>query len=184
MTTTPFTKIVRLGTVDLGRKRPDSVFAKIVLDPEGELHVTGVEGPWKSGNCAGGAGQIVMHYDTPEARAAITPAPGWTAETLDRFFEVWDLWHLNHMRAGSPAQTAFLRANPVDRQPYTDHYDRTKAALAAAGLQPDPGHLVPGPDGDPVPYSYGSAWLSEDVPDEVLEFLQALPDTDREPAWV
>lgn len=33
-------------------------------------------------------------------------------------------------------------------------------------------------------YKYGSAWLSEDVPTEVLEFIQALPEADREPEWV
>jgi len=30
----------------------------------------------------------------------------------------------------------------------------------------------------------GSAWLTEQVPDQVLEFLRSLPDTDRTPAWV
>lgn len=31
---------------------------------------------------------------------------------------------------------------------------------------------------------YGSAWYAEEVPAEVLEFLQALPNTDVIPAWV
>lgn len=33
-------------------------------------------------------------------------------------------------------------------------------------------------------YSYGSAWLFEEVPTEVLEYLQALPDSVATPAWV
>jgi len=33
-------------------------------------------------------------------------------------------------------------------------------------------------------YKYGSEWLHEDVPEEVLEFLAGLPDTDQTPAWV
>jgi len=33
-------------------------------------------------------------------------------------------------------------------------------------------------------YKYGSAWLKEEVPQEVLDFLVALPDTDKIPAWV
>lgn len=33
-------------------------------------------------------------------------------------------------------------------------------------------------------YKYGTAWLHEDVPPNVLEFLTALPDTDQQPAWV
>lgn len=33
-------------------------------------------------------------------------------------------------------------------------------------------------------YKYGSAWLKEDVPEEVINFLKALPDTKITPAWV
>lgn len=32
-------------------------------------------------------------------------------------------------------------------------------------------------------YKYGSAWLHEDVPPEVLEWLQGLPDADRPNPW-
>ena len=30
----------------------------------------------------------------------------------------------------------------------------------------------------------GTAWLREDVPAVVLDWLRALPDTDQTPAWV
>lgn len=33
-------------------------------------------------------------------------------------------------------------------------------------------------------HKYGSSWLREDVPADVLAFLRGLPDTDIEPAWV
>jgi len=33
-------------------------------------------------------------------------------------------------------------------------------------------------------YKYGSAWLKEDVPADVLEFLESLPVTTVKPAWV
>lgn len=33
-------------------------------------------------------------------------------------------------------------------------------------------------------YRYGSAWLAEEVPVDVLAFLKGLPDADRAPAWV
>jgi hypothetical protein len=33
-------------------------------------------------------------------------------------------------------------------------------------------------------YKYGSAWLKEEVPVEVIEFLRGLPDADITPAWV
>lgn len=41
--------------------------------------------------------------------------------------------------------------------------------------------------GAPCPtcgYKYGTSWLFEPVPSEVIEFLSALPDTDKTPAWV
>ncbi len=33
-------------------------------------------------------------------------------------------------------------------------------------------------------YKYGTKWLKETVPDDVLAFLLGLPDTDVQPAWV
>ena len=33
-------------------------------------------------------------------------------------------------------------------------------------------------------YKYGSKWLKVEVPGDVLEFLESLPDTDKAPAWV
>lgn len=33
-------------------------------------------------------------------------------------------------------------------------------------------------------YKYGTAWLKETVPDDVLAFLSSLPDTDKTPYWV
>jgi hypothetical protein len=36
----------------------------------------------------------------------------------------------------------------------------------------------------PAGYRYGSAWLTEEVPADVLDFLRSLPTADRQPAWV
>lgn len=33
-------------------------------------------------------------------------------------------------------------------------------------------------------YKYGSKWLKKEVPQEVIDFLFSLPDTDMKPAWV
>jgi len=33
-------------------------------------------------------------------------------------------------------------------------------------------------------YKYGSAWLREDVPADVLAWIESRPDTDKNPAWV
>lgn len=33
-------------------------------------------------------------------------------------------------------------------------------------------------------YKYGSSWLTEEVPDDIIEWLSNLPDTTVEPAWI
>lgn len=165
MTTEPFDKTINPGANDCGH-----MYCRIRYENRNggmELAITGVEGPMRNGDAKGGSGQIVMSGLTIDRFSA-----GWTRELLDEFAAVWDRWHLNRMKAGTPAQEAWLRDHPWDRQRDGDHYTWAEATLAAAGLQPD---------GD---YSYGSAWLAEEVPDEILAWLQALPDTAREPAWV
>lgn len=162
-------KVIRLGTV-----RDGSIFARIQF-ADGKLSITGVIEPMANGNSRGSAGQCIMSFKEYDWRgyqsvADITPAPGWTPELVKRFFDAWDRWHLNDMKAGTPAQEAFLRANPINDA--MDHYGKACAALKAAGLNPDGG------------YRYGSAWLKEEVPADVLEFLCSLPDTDVKPAWV
>jgi hypothetical protein len=158
-----FAKTVRLGVYNR-----NSVFARIEYK-NGRLSICGVEGPLASGNSRGGCGQIVWHLLPVWHR--IKPAPGWSGATVQRFLKVWERWHLNDMRAGTPAQEAWLRDHgaQADR---ADHFTWATAALAAVGLNPDHG------------YRYGEEWLTEEVPAGVLDFLRALPDSDRVPAWV
>lgn len=160
-----FTKIVRLGTTQEGARRPN-VYCKIKFE-KNNLSITGVVGPMSNGNCIGSCGQIEMSMEASD----ITPRLGITPGTLQKFFEVWREWHLNDMQAGTPAQEAELKKHKFPGYP-VDHFDWAKETLTKAGLQPDNG------------YSYGSKWLRIEVPDEVLEFLKSLPDTDKEPAWV
>lgn len=83
-----------------------------------------------------------------------------------RILAIWRDWHLNDMIAGSPAQEAFLKANPVaDR---LNHYSAACDALAAAGLNPDPDYLHNG-----QPYRYGSAWLKRDIPADVAAEIES-----------
>jgi hypothetical protein len=82
-----------------------------------------------------------------------------------RLYEVWDRWHLNYMRAGTPAQEKYLReqneyivsfgGEPMD-------YDSCCECLAEKNLLVDNG------------YRYGSAWLKEDLPQEVIDYVSAL----------
>lgn len=161
-----FNKVIRVGNGPCG-----DVFVNIEF-ANGRMSITGVEGPKANGHAHGACGQIVMHeWEIKQY------APGFDRETELRLREIWDQWHLNDMRASSPAQTAYLKANPIDDR--LDYYTKACAALTAAGLNPDPGYLRDG-----KPYCYGSAWLSVEVPEDVLVWLQSLPSTDVKPAWI
>lgn len=79
-----------------------------------------------------------------------------------RMLAIWREWHLNDMDAGSPAQRAWLKANP------THGYEASCVALAGAGLNPDPGYVHNG-----QPYRYGHAWLKRDLPVEVVAEIES-----------
>ena len=131
--------------------------------PEDELSFTGVIGPKSNGDARGSCGQIDMSEWN-----FLSLKEGWTEEMVSRLRDLWSRWHLNRMQAGTPKQMAFVRALG-DRSTY----DETKAALTEAGLQPDP----------ETGYSYGSAWLAEDVPPEVYEELLAMPEATIRCPW-
>lgn len=91
-------------------------------------------------------------------------------KTVQRMAAVWKRWHLNDMQAGSPAQRAFLETRPELRD-----YSERKAALAAACLDPDASYLHNG-----KPYEYGSAWLKDELPPEIIEEIQNWPHDGQE----
>lgn len=132
------------------------------------LSITGVVGPTANGNARGSCGQCV------DSLSEITDyAPGWNAEMVARLQELWETWHLNTMQAGTPAQTAWVKAHEGEFPGYPDsHYVWAGEQLAAAGLNPDPNYLHNG-----APYKYGSAWLEVSVPDEILDELFSLPES-------
>jgi hypothetical protein len=227
-----FSKVCRLGSAkDVG-----NTFVKIEFK-DGKLSISGVEGPKANGDCRGGCGQIVMSGLSVEEYA-----PGWDAEKVQRFAEVWDHWHLNDMRAGCEHQRAEdwgneelevvtygltseahkLRREALDesaaaaRDGRVANLTETGKALLSDDWFKDR-HSPPDADSPlsgcyevkrrekkranwvnqaehprgvlskPCPvcgYKFGTKWLREEVPQEVIEFLQSLPDTDTKPAWV
>jgi len=78
-----------------------------------------------------------------------------------RLLDIWDRWHLNDLVAGSPAQEAALRA-AFEKEPEMRHFDWAKGVLARANMDPDP----------ETGYSYGSQWLYEEVPTDILNYLK------------
>lgn len=82
-----------LGTVAVNNTQR-KVFVTVELrERQGktELRMTGVIGPFKSGNCAYGCGQIepiaIDHY-----------AANWNASLLQELNNIWAHWHLNVFR--------------------------------------------------------------------------------------
>lgn len=82
-------------------------------------------------------------------------------ELVSRIHNVWEKWHLNDMQAGSPAQREYLSKFNYQG---SDHYNWAKEVLKEAGLDPDPNYIYNG-----EPYRYGSAWLTEEIPQEIEE---------------
>lgn len=77
-----------------------------------------------------------------------------------RMVAIWQRWHLNDMRAGSPAQQAELKKHTFPGYP-ANHYEWASDVLTKAGLNPDNG------------YKYGHAWLREELPADVVAEIQS-----------
>ncbi len=86
---------------------------------------------------------------------------GQIRDTLLEWFpecEPYLKWHLNDMKAGTPAQEAELARHEWDR--HGSYYDWACARLSDAGVLVDNG------------YKYGSAWLKVELPPEVVKWAQ------------
>jgi hypothetical protein len=140
---------------------------------DGRLSISGVSGPKANGDACGSCGQ-----NTGDLLEVSSFATGWSAGMCAKLAEVWERWHLNDMQAGSPAQRKWLCDNPVTATYPESHYEKACAALAEAGLNPDPGY-----EHNDKPYQYGHAWLREEVPDKVIKWLFDLPPADRPHPW-
>lgn len=156
----PFTHHVLIATTQIQISRLRTIKAKVFVTIRWDgkkIALNGVEGPRSNGDCRGSCGQIVGG-DWSD----YTAEPGID---LAKLRETWQRWHLNDMRAGTPAQEASLREmRAVPSATDSPFYDRARAWLAGRGLLIDNG------------YQYGTKWLHEDVPTDVLDYLRHLPD--------
>ena len=143
------------------------IFAKVKFE-DGKFTISAVEGPMKSGNCKGSAGQC------RESLLTCLPEGDLSKEQLEKLYAIWNEWHLNDLQAGSPDQEKFLEQQSNDYD-----YNTACTVLEAAGLNPDPNYMH-----NDEPYRYGSAWLRKEVPEDVIEWVFNLPSTSRSPNWV
>ena len=132
------------------RKGTKKVYVDITYDSEKEcLSIAG----WMSGSC----GQGIKEYLSEEY---VRPLEGFSIKDIKAIRSIWERWHLNNFRAGTPKQEEFIR-----QWKHTHIYDYLHAckALEEANLLYDNG------------YKYGTSWLKEKVPLSVLKYLFSLP---------
>lgn len=137
-----FYKVVYLGKIKGYRTRPVPVWCEIRYT-DGELSISGVVNPRLNGD-ADSCGQINMGLSPNDF---VEFGDGWAHWKVEVFLIIWGEYHLNHMRAGTPAQMRHLEdlkdsGNGFDRKVHEDHYTWAKGVLRDAGLEPDPGYLV------------------------------------------
>jgi hypothetical protein len=168
-------KVMRIGTVQPYGRRWVSVYVKAEYDEEkGRFSISGVMGPTESGNCIGSCGQIDMgfahrnpadddrRYSAPIPPDKIRFAPGWDAEKWLDLLDIWKRWHLNDLRAGCEHQREMGWT-------YDEHHDPKTFKGEACPV---------------CGYEIGSAWLKEEVPEDVIKTVASWPDADRQPAWI
>lgn len=79
----------------------------------------------------------------------------------DRLYQIWKRWNLNDMRAGTFVQEEILRQAKNKGVDVSD-YDKACDYLRKLGVYDDDG------------YRYGSAWLKEELPQDVIDYLSVL----------
>ena len=188
MTTAPFHRVVHPATVityhsERNPRATDRCFARIEWDGK-RLSICGVEGPKANGDCWGGCGQC--------RGDGWLPGGDFTPAQLAEFIATWERWHLNDMRAGCEHQRAEgWDKRPIDPDKPLDSYGRhcgpdgpltwNMLTWVSPKDHPDGLMTVPCPT---CGYRFGTRWLTEEVPDEVLAFLLSLPESTVTPAWV
>ena len=126
-----------------------NVFCRIKFE-NGNMSITGVEGPRRDGNTWGSCGQIVDNF------GQYTPESEWNAEMLNKLAQIWNEYHLNYMQAACEHQRALgwtWETHP-------------SAVCPTCG------------------YKLGHSWLRMEVPADVIEWLESLPESKVKPAWV
>ena len=115
-------------------------------------------------------------------------APGFTSELRDQLSQIWERWHLNGMRAGCEHQRAEKwNERPIDPEKPTNAYgnfypgQRHNSWNMLVWISPTeyPAGLMTVPC-ETCGYRYGTAWLHEELPADVIKFVTNLIDPSPE----
>jgi len=160
-------KTVRIGTIETfthaGRKVQSHIHCTIEIATKSSgsgqgknvLTISGVIGALASGS-GNCRGGCGQILDEIKADQ-VTFADGWDGITCKNFLDIWKRWHLNDLRAGCQHQ----------REEKWEDNNLLMKPCPVCG------------------YKYGSQWLYEELPQEVIDFLTELPmaDIDLPTAW-
>lgn len=139
------------------------------------------------GSYKGSGGQVISEFKEHDSRgylnlSQIEPAKNWNSEKIVKFFDIWDKWHLNNMRAGcihqrelnwhkiriiidEPSENYGLHY-PGQKQPSWNLFSWIREEEHPQGLLCKPCPVCG--------YKYGTSWLFEEIPTEVVEFLEEI----------
>lgn len=152
--------VQRIGTTDETRNgRRGYVVVEVTLSVQAGEHVTTEHGTIVDPMRLSVTASQYAPYDrkddpsrSGQARESLgevtEPAPGWTLAEIAELGEIWERWHLNDMRAAcdhmSPDAHALWNRGTVEE------------CTAGSG------------------YTYGRAWLTEEIPADVVERVRVL----------
>ena len=153
--------------------RSSQVICKIEIE-DGKLTISGVIGPFISGNCRGSCGQI---YDEIINNSENIYSKGWTKKLVAEFVIAWENWHLNDMRSGCEHQRKLNWGNKMLKF----EGDEEKSGWV---YQKDHKEGVLNKPCPTCKYKYGSDWLKEELPKRIIDFLEELPISKKIPIWV
>lgn len=120
---------------------------------------------WPKGHRPGAAGRRGEPDSLGASRDAFRDVVrfvyGWDADRCRELADLGDRWHLNGMRAACAHQSVVWEDSDYGRRPSLTLTE----PCSLSG------------------YRYGSAWLADPMPADVLSYFRAVAETGRPPAW-
>lgn len=176
-----------IGTIDTGHRAR----AKVQIDisyVDGRLSIVGEARRSGVRDCSGvrdryRGGQMHATIASAAQAGEIWYLSGWDRQSVLILTALWDRWHLNDMRPGCEHQ----RAAEWDKRPIDPSKPLDSYGLHYEGQQHASWNTLAWVRGDEHPngllsracgtcgYRFGSEWLTEDIPNNVLVMLAMLP---------